>query len=276
MKLKSTILTTLLLSFAAQLNAAESPGPISIETYGTYGSYSGSVERKNFSAESVFIDYATEAFGANVGVKRWDLSRTSSLGDLNGTDTSVLLYARKKVGNEGYWGLTAGATYLSNNDIDTDKTLIPYVAIAYKTPDGGNYFDVGYSSMKFSDTTTSQYSATWGTALFNRYVWAQTKVYYNNLSQNTQGENDSFALEERVTWYVVPDKFSLTLSGLIGQSVEGYVYDILKNSVGLTAIWGLTPSLSLFANATHETYEKQSIDDNYSATYGTVGLKYRF
>lgn len=285
MKLKSTILTLGVLSFAAQLNAADAPAPISIEAHGTYGSYAGSVERKNFSAENVAIDYATEAFGASAAVRRWDLSRTNSLGDLNGTDTNVLLYARKKVGNEGYWGVNAAATYLSNNDSNTDKTLVPYGAIAYKTSDGGNYFDVGFASMGFSDTTTSQYTATWGTALFNRYVWAQTRVYYNNLSKKAQGVNDTFAVEERVTWYVVPHKFSLTLSGLTGQRIYGYdpdlriVYslaDILRDSVGLTATWELTPSLNLFADATYETYEKQSINNKYSATYGTVGLKYKF
>lgn len=285
MKLKSTILTTLLLSSAVQLNAAEQPWPISIETHGTYGSYAASDERKNYSAEVVAIDYATEVFGASAAVRNWNLSRITALGDLDGTDTNVLLYARKKVGNEGYWGVTAAATYLSNNDNNTDQTLVPYGAIAYKTPEGGNYFDVGYASMGFSDTTASQFTATWGTALFNRYVWAQTRLYYNNLSDNVQGEGETLALEERVTWYVVPHTFSLTLSGLVGQRIYGYdpdlriVYslpDILRGSVGLTATWEITPSLNLFADASYETYEKQSINDNYSATYGTVGLKYKF
>lgn len=285
MKLKSTILATLLLSSAAQLNAAEQPGPLSIEAHGTYGSYAASDERKNYSAEVVTIDYATEVFGASVAVRNWDLSRITALGDLDGTDTNVLLYARKKVGNEGYWGVTAAATYLSNNDNNTDQTLVPYGAVAYKTADGGNYFDVGYASMGFEDTTNNQFTATWGVALFNRYVWAQTRLYYTDLSNTVQNVNQTFALEERLTWYVVPRTFSLTFYGLVGQRIYGYdpdtriVYslaDIQKGSAGLTATWELTPSLNLFADATYETYEKQSINDHYSATYGTVGLKYKF
>lgn len=285
MKLKSTILATLFLPFTTQLNATEQSGPLSVETHATYGSYAASDERKSYSAEVVAIDYVTEVLGASAAVRDWDLSRTNSLGDLDGTDMNVLLYARKKVGNEGYWGVAAAATYLSNNDNNTDQTLVPYGAISYKTPEGGNYFDVGYASMGFSDTTTNQYTATWGVALFNRYVWAQTRLYYNDLSKKVQGVNNTLALEERVTWYVVPHKFSLALSGLIGQRIYGYdpdlriVYslpDILRDSVGLTATWEITPSLNLFADASHETYEKQSINDHYSATYGTVGLKYTF
>lgn len=285
MKLKSTILTTLLLSSAVQLNAAEPPRPISIEAYGTYGSYAGSVERNNLTSETVAIDYTMETFGASAAIRNWDLSRITSLGDLDGTDTNVLLYTRKKVGNEGYWGVTAAATYLSNNDNNTDQTFAPYGAVAYKTADGGNYFDVGYASIGFEDTTNNQFTATWGVALFNRYVWAQTRLYYGNLSNTVQDVSQTIALEERLTWYVVPHTFSLTFYGLVGQRIYGYdpdtriVYslsDVQQGSAGLTANWELTPSLGLFADVAYEAYEKQTINDNYSATYGTVGLKYKF
>jgi hypothetical protein len=72
---------------------------------------------------------------------------------------------------------------------------------------------------------------------------------------------------------------------MAGERVYGYdpdlglaysLPDIQKLSAGLTANWQLTPTLSLFGDVSYGTYEKRTINNSYSATYGTVGLTYKF
>ena len=283
--MKSTIFTLCLLCFTAHLCAAEETSPFFAAAQTTYGSYNGSAERKSLLTEAGTLGYATDTFGATVIVRNWKLYRISMLGDLSGIDTNVSLYAWRKVGTAGSVGATAAVNYLTGNDSNTDQKVVPYGAITYKTPDGGQYFDVGYAYMGYSDTTVNQVTSTWGVALFDRYVWAQTRLYYHNLSTEVQGKGQTTAVEERLTWYVVPSTLSLTLSGMVGQRIYGYdpdlkitytLSDIQKGSVGLTGTWQMTPALTLFGDVTYATYEKRSINNSYNAVFGTVGLSFNF
>jgi hypothetical protein len=283
--MKSIIFIFLIVCCTAHSGAAESSAPLSLTAQTTYGSYGGSAERKDLVSEVATLAYETGQFGASVAVRNWKLFRTSPLGNLSGITGNASLYARKKIGTEGFVGASTALTYLTGNDSNTDRILIPFGAITCKTPDGGQYFDIGYAVMDYRDSTANQVTATYGIALFDRYVWSQTRLYYIDLSKPVQGKGLTFAAEERLTWYVVPAVFSVTLSGMVGQRVYAYdpdlriaytMPDIQRESGGLTATWEITPSLRLFGDVTYETYEKRSINNSYSATYGTVGLTYTF
>jgi hypothetical protein len=283
--MKTTIAQFCILLCTAHLCSAEQETPISVTAQTTYGSYNGSDERKSLLSESVTAGYATEAFGATVNVRNWKLFRTGALDTLNGIDTNLSLYVREKTATNGYVGTNLALTYLTGNDSNTDQKLVPYGATSYLTPDGGQYFDAGFAYMGYDDTAVQQYTATYGVALFDRAVWSQTRLTHNRLSTEVQGKKSTTAVEERLTWYAAPSLFSLTLSGMAGERVYGYdpdlglaysLPDIQKLSAGLTANWQLTPSLSLFGDVSHGTYEKRTINNSYSATYGTVGLTYKF
>jgi hypothetical protein len=283
--MKSVIFTFCLLCFTARLCAADETSTFSAAAQTTYGSYNGSSERKSLLTEAVTLGYATDNFGATATVRNWKLCRISLLGDLSGIDTNVSLYGWRKIGTAGSVGATAAVNYLTGNDSNTNRKVVPYGAITYKTHDGGQYVDVGYAQMGYSDTTVNQLSATWGISLLDRYVWAQTRLYYGNLSTQLQGKGQTTAVEERLSWYVVPSTLTLTLSGMVGQRVYGYdpdlkmtytLSDIQKGSVGLTATWQITPALVLFGDVTSATYEKRSINNSYSAVFGTVGLNFNF
>ena len=274
----------ILFSFA-HLCSAEQVAPLSVIAQTTYGSYSGSDERKSLLSESVTAGYATEGFGAAVNVRNWKISRTETFGNLNGIDTNLSLYVREKNAADGYVGTNLALTYLTGNDSNTDKKILPYGAISCLTQDGGQYFDVAFAYMGYDDTSVQQYTATYGVALFDRYVWSQTRLIHNRLSTEVQGRKSTTAVEERLTWYALPSVFSLTLSGMAGERVYGYdpdlgiaysLPDIQKLSAGLTAAWQITPSLSLFGDVSHGTYEKRTINNSYGATYGTVGLTLKF
>jgi hypothetical protein len=208
-----------------------------------------------------------------------------TLGNLSGVDTAVSLYGREKLGTAGYVGGTAALTYLTSDDSNTSRKFLPYGAISCLTPDGGQYLDFGFAHSEYTDINVNQYSATFGMALFDRYLWSQTRLYYNNLSSAVQGKGHTLAVEEQLTWFALPGKVSLTLSGRFGQSIYGYnpdsgiaytMPDIQKDSGGLTASWNITPSLRMLGDVAYERYEKSSINNSYSATYSTLGLAYKF
>lgn len=283
--MKTTIAQLYILFCTAHLCSAEQVAPISVTAQTTYGSYSGSDERKSLLSESVTAGYETEEFSAAVNVRNWKLSRSGTLGSLNGIDTNLSLAVREKIAPGGYVGTNLALTYLTGNDSNSDQKVVPYGAISYLTPDGGQYFDAGFAYMGYDDTSVNQYTAAYGVALFDRYVWWQTRLTHNRLTTEVQGKKSTTAVEERLTWYAVPSVFSLTLYGMAGERVYGYdpdlgiaysLPDIQKMSAGLTAAWQMTPSLSLVGDVTHGTFEKKTINNSYSATYGTVGLTFKF
>jgi hypothetical protein len=272
-------------TLSAQFASAEEAAPISVTAQSTYGAYGGSAERTSLLSETVTFGYAAKEFGVSAAARNWKLSRISTLGNLSGIDTNLSLYAKNKLASGGYVATNLAATYLLGDDSNTSGKFVPYTAISYETPEGGQYFNVGYAYMGYSDTIANQLTATYGLALLDRYVWAQTRLYYNNLSNVVQGKGNTLAVEERLTWYVVPEIVSLTVSGMIGQRVYGYdpdlgiVYtlpDIQIGSGGVTATWNISPAIRLFADVTYESYEKRSISNSYNATYGTVGLTFNF
>jgi hypothetical protein len=284
--MKTAIISLSLLCSTPQLSAAaELSVPLTVAGQTTYGFYSGSDERKSLLAEAVSVGYATDVFGAAVAARNWKLTRVSTLGNLSGVDTAVSLYGREKLGTAGYVGGTVALNYLTSDDSNTNRKFVPYGAISCLTPDGGQYVDFGFAHSEYTDTNVNQYSATFGMALFDSYLWSQTRLYYNNLSSTVQGKGHTLAVEEQLTWFALPGKVSLTLSGRIGQSI--YVYnpdsgiaytmpDIQKESGGLTASWNITPSLRMLSDVAYERYEKSSINNSYSATYSTLGLAYKF
>jgi hypothetical protein len=284
--MKMTIISLCIFGLSSQVSAAEElSAPLSVAVQTTYGFYSGSDERKSLLAEAVSAVYATEEFGASVAARNWKLTRVSTLGNLSGLDTNVSLYGREKLGTAGYVGGTVALNYLTSDDSNTNRKFVPYGAISCLTPDGGQYVDFGFAHSEYADTNVNQYSATFGISFFDRYLWSQARLYYNNLSSTVQGKGHTFAMEEQLTWFALPGKVSLTLSGRIGQSIYGYnqdsgiaytMPDIQKESGGLTATWNITPSLRMLGDVVYERYEKSSISNSYGATYSTLGLAYKF
>jgi hypothetical protein len=283
--MKSTCLTLCLLSFASHLYAAEKPAPLSLTAQTTYGFYGGSEERKSLLAEAVSLSYEGESVGVSVNGRNWKLTRTGTLTNLSGFDTNASLYLREKTAADGTFGVIGAATYLTSDDSTTNQKIVPFGAVTWKSANGGHYLDIGYASMDYRDVAARQYSATYGVSLFDQYVWSQTRLYYNNLSQSVQGKDSAVSVEERLTWYAIPSTLSLTLYALAGQRIYGYdpdlriVYtlpDIQKVSGGLTANVDISPTFSLFGDVTYETYEKKSISNSYSATYSTLGLTFKF
>lgn len=267
------------------VSAAETQGPLALTGQFTYGSYSGSVERKNITSETLNLSYIPQPdYGISVNFNHSNLKRNTPLSDDTTTKPGLTLFKYFKIG-EGNLGGRFTGTNVTSDDTNSDNTFIPYGAIMFKTDDSSKYFDLGYAYSGYRDTKVNQYTLTGGFELFNWWAWAQTRIYYIDLSNVVQGENNTFAVEERLTFYVIPKELSLTLYGLVGHRIFAYdpdlglVYnlpDIQKGSVGLTVEYNVTKKLTAFGDVTYEAYKNDDIHDSYYGTYGTVGIKYKF
>lgn len=265
--------------------AADAAAPFSVLGQVTYGSYGGSVERKSITSETGSFSYNPSSdFGATINANHNDLIRKEGLDNIGTTSGGATLFKFFDAG-PGLLGGRATAVYVSSDDRNSDHTLIPYVSLMFKTRDQKVYFDVGYANSGYRDATVNQYTATAGFSLFKDWLYSQTRVYYIDLSRNVEGRGNAFSVEERLSYYAVPKKLTLSLYGLLGRRIFAYdpdlgiVYnlpDYQHGSVGFTASYNITPTLVAFGDVTYEAYRNNDISNSYHATYGTVGLKYGF
>ncbi len=266
--------------------AAESEGPFSVTGQFTYGSYSGSVERKSITSETLNAAYnPAPDFGANINLYHSDLDRKSPLDNEATTNFGATVFKFLQLGNRGSIGGRFSGTYVTSDDKNSDDTFIPYFSIMYKTPDSSKYVDIGYANSSYRDTTVNQYTLTGGIALFNWWTWSQTRIYFIDLSKDLQGKGSTFAVEERFTYYAIPKKLTLTGYVLLGQRIFAYdpdlglVYnlgDVQKGSGGVTASYNFTKQINAYADVTYEAYKNETINDRYDAIYWTVGVRYKF
>lgn len=266
--------------------AAEIEGPFSVTGQFTYGNYSGSTERKSITSETLNAAYnPAPDFGANINLYHSDLVRRSPLENEATTNVGATVFKYFQAGNSGSIGGRLSGTYVTSDDKNSDNTFIPYLSIMYKTPDSSKYVDIGYANSSYRDTTVNQYTVTGGIELFNWWTWSQTRLYFINLSKNIEGKGNTFAVEERFTYFAIPKKLTLSAYVLLGQRIFAYdpdlgiVYnlgDIQKGSGGLTASYNITKNLTAFGDITYEAYKNGTISNNYYGTYWTVGMKYRF
>jgi len=270
---------------AAPLFAADDEATCSFAAQSAYGFYDRSIERKRYFSDGFTLGCTPDDAGAIVGVNNWELTRERPQNDLKGTEYRFSVYEYKKSEDAGSVGMALALTYLTGNDENTRRTVVPYVAFMYRTEDAKAYYDVGFAQSDYLDASSRQFTVTGGRSLFSGYVWSQTRLYYIDLSNEVQEKDYTMAVEERLTWFLVPEKFFLTLYGLLGNRIYSYdpdtglVYslpDIESGTVGLTLAYDIAPGFRLFADVTHKSYAKPSINDRYTATYGTVGLRYSY
>lgn len=280
------IVISVVVSMTVPALAAESEGPFTVTGQFTYGSYSGSVERKSITSETLNVAYnPAPDLGLSLNLNHSDLLRKAPLDNIATTNVGATAFKFFRIENAGSLGGRISATYVSSDDRNSDNTLIPYVSLMYKTADSGKYVDIGYANSSYNDTTVNQYTLTGGIELFDWWTWSQTRLYFIDLSRDVQGKGSTFAVEERFTYYAIPKKLSFTLYGLIGQRIFAYdpdlgiVYnlsDVQKGSAGLTALYNFTKDLTAYADVTYEAYKNETINNNFHGVYWTAGMKYRF
>ncbi|MBI5326794.1 MAG: hypothetical protein HZB80_00620 [Deltaproteobacteria bacterium] len=266
--------------------AQEKGQAVSLSGHGTYGAYSGSTQRDNIISETLNLSYIPNPEnGLNLTVKNSSLNLKSPLNDINGTNIGAEYLWTPKTEKGSFIGGKVGALYINSDDQNSDNTFIPFLAMLYKSPDLRKYFDFGYARTAYNDTTANQFTVTGGVSLFNDFVWSQTRLYYIDLTQMVQGKKNTFAVEERFTYYAIPEKLSLTLYGMLGQRIYAYdpdlqtaynLSDIHEGSAGVSLNYNLTKSVSVYGDVTYEYYNNNNIDDKYNVQYSTAGISISF
>jgi len=253
----------------------------------TYGDYMKSIERDYILTERVNLSVIPDlTSGLTFHFENVKLSKNAGYEDINQNQYGISGYKAVPVeAVNGYLGGRLDVQYLNSDDALTDNTAIPYVAFTYKSNDGGLYLDLGYAHSAYNHPDVNQYTATVGASLLNGKSWSQTRFYVIDLNETTQGQNTTYAVEERLSYYVVPDKLTLSLYGLLGERIFAYdpdiyeVYnlaDVQKGSLGGTVSYQLTPALKVLGDLTWEAYKNHDINDDYSVLYGTVMLSMKY
>ncbi|MDI6744787.1 MAG: hypothetical protein QMD07_05355 [Thermodesulfovibrionales bacterium] len=288
MKIKSAVILLTSLLVSAMAFANEPHQSLSLSGHVTYGSYSGSQQRDSILSETIKLSYMSfdkNNYGLDISLKSSVLNRKQPLSDIDGFNADIAYFLFYKLNDGNYLGGRIAVHHISSDDNNSDNTLIPYVSAAYKSSDGSKYFDAGYAHIDYDDTIAKQYTATGGFALFNRKLWSQTRFYYNDLSKMVQSKNNAFAVEEKIAYYAIPKKLTLSLYALFGERLYAYdpdlgiaynVADIQKGSAGFSAVYNITERLEAYADITYERFKNSDINDKYGVTYYTGGLKYTF
>ncbi|MBU0600220.1 hypothetical protein KKB84_00245 [bacterium] len=248
----------------------------------TYGSYSNSNQRESIISETMNCSYLINSssipvFNSNLDFKlcQSNLTRKFPLSKIKGISSSLTYSCLEQLKTTDYLGARISATYIKSDDKNSNNTLIPYGSLIYKSSDFSKYLDFGYSRTAYKDTTIDQITLTGGTALFNWRTWLQTRLYYISLNKKVQEKDRVLAIEERFTYYAIPQRLSLAFYGMLGKRIYAYdpdleaaynLSDIQKGSGGLSATYNLTKALSMFGDITYEAYENKDISNDYSVT----------
>ncbi len=259
---------------------------ISLSTSGTYGRYSESQQRDKIISESLSLSYTAPLIaGLNLSVKRSSLTRKSPLAAIDGINTDLSYYELYTRPSGSYIGGKAALHHISSDDDNSDGTTIPHLSISYKPASLLSAFELGLTHTPYKDATAQQVSAMYAMALFDQYVWSQTRVTYIILSNPIQTKNNTTAVEERLSYYVVPDEITLSFYALFGERIYAYdvdlgtaynLPDIQKGSLGVSLNYKLEDEMSLFVDLTQEQYYNVDIGDGYLARYFTVGGAIQF
>ena len=280
-------LLALCLVSAPVVLTAEEPAVISLSTQITLGSYNNSAERSGYISEILALTYQRpDDCSVTVTIKDSTLNWKQSPGGIHTVEPGIGLTRWITISPEDLIGITVAATRSTGDDSNSDQMIVPYVSIMGKRRDGSASVDLGYARSNYTDTTVNQVTASYGFSFFDSRFWSRTRLYYLDLGDRpVEGMNNSTAIEQKLTWYAIPQKLSLTFSVLAGRRIHGYdpdiaavytVPDIQYGSGGVTIGYSVSPALHLYGDASYESYRKPSITNNYSVTYGTVGLMYVF
>lgn len=260
--------------------------PIAVSAQGTYGSYANSVQRARITSEILRISYVPDDdYGAGVKLNTYVLKRKAQLDDITGTNLGVTMFWTPKTEEGDFIGGVISVLSMKSSDSTSDKALIPYAAIIYKSPDLRHYFDAGYAQTSYVGSSANQVTLTSGSSLFQDWAWSQTRLYYITVTKQAQNSERVYALEERFTWYALPRELSFSLYGMLGQRIYAYdpdlqtaysMPDVQTGSAGLTVVYNLSSSITVYGDVTREWYNDKDIADRYRATYGTLGMTFQF
>ena len=276
----------LLSALPASVHAAGVAPAVSLSGQATYGAYGGSEQRKDIFSESAALVYQPPTgMGASILGRDETLHRKDGLSTVRETDAGLSLFETAGIGRDGYLSVCGSFTRIFSDDRDSDRTNILYGAVSGKLPESSLYLDLGVARSGYASTSARQVTATAGFQLFDPRLYLRTRLFYINLSSPVEGERNSVALEERLYWYLLPGRLTLTLYGLAGRRVHAYdpdtgipytQPDIQRGSAGLTALYAVTPALRLYLDETGEAYRNDSIDNRYIGVYSTLGVAYTF
>lgn len=290
MKAGKSLVLLVCLSFVREpvLHAAEKSSVMSLSGQATSGNYSNSRERSGYSSGIVAVNfYKINEYAARLTLKRSNFEWKGGYGSIQTIEPGLSLTRWMDLSSGNLFGVTvAGNFVFSDDDPNSDGMIIPYVNLMAKNREGSRYLDVGYARSDYTDTTVNQITASYGFSFAHSRIWSRTRLYYLDLGDRpVEGMSNSTAVEQKLTWYMIPEKLSLTLTGLLGRRVHGYdpdiaaVYiqpDIQRRSGGVTLGYSVSRNLHLFADASYESYRKPSINDDYGITYATAGVIWVF
>lgn len=282
-----TIMAMGLITSFALPSTGVAAGKVNVSGGVTYGSYSGSQVRDNLLKETLNLSYTSEDYtgGGTIHFENVTLENNRGYDDIDQYQYGISGYKSVLVDGVGYIGGRVDLQYLDSDDQLTDNTAVPYFALTFKSLDGKYYFDAGYSYSNYDNPDIDQYTGTVGISLLDGMVWSQTRLYYIDTSEKTQGENSTFAVEERLSYYAIPKILTVSIYGLVGKRLYAYdpdifsVYnlaDVQQGSLGGTVSYQLNTAWSVLGDVTYESYENDDLDDDYSITYFTVALNYGF
>jgi hypothetical protein len=287
---KSIILKGLVLilfiCIAIPVAAEEKSDEFFISGQGTYGSYSNSKYRYYLYSERLTLSYAKGdgEFGAGLTAADSHIFMNLSKPKIDGIDVGGTLFLTPKISGGNYIGGKISLLRIQSSDKNSNDSYIPYVSFIFKPEDLSHYFDVGYARTTFMDTTANQFTLTGGIALFDYWVWSSTRLYLINLSQMISNKDKVFAVEERFTYFVVPQKFNITLNAMLGQKIYAYnpdsnssynLSDIHNGSIGISANYNISERFIVFADISSEFYkfvEYGKSDNDYYIVYYTGGI----
>ncbi|MBI3795284.1 MAG: hypothetical protein HY280_11250 [Nitrospinae bacterium] len=248
--------------------------------------YTSSTQRASLTTSAVSVRYQeAEEWGFGLDANNSLLTLNSNLGTIAGAVYSGTLTSAMVNDKDGVFGIRGTVTSLTSDDSNSNGAVIPYFALYYKTPDKRGYVDVGYSYTGYVDTRIGQYTLTNGMELFTWWLWSDTRVYYITLRNVVQKRSNTLAVDERLTAVVVPNRLSISLYGLAGERIYAFdpdinvpynLPDVHKGSVGMTVVVNAIKGLSVVGDATYEMYRNETISNDYSVLYYTLGLTYRF
>jgi len=270
----------------SNLFAQEVASPLSLSTSATYGDYLGSDQRAKIVSESITLSYIpTVSSGLNLALHHSSLTRKSPLSNINGNTANLSYYEFLTTSSGNYIGGKGALHYVSSDDSNSNGTTIPHLSVSYKPASLLSAFEIGLARTPYVDTTAQQVSVMAATALFDQWVWSQTRVYYNNLSNSIQNKDHTIAVDERLTYYVIPKKLTLSLYGLFGERIYAYdvdlgtaynLPDIQKGSLGISLNYNLNDNIGVFTDLTQEKYDNVTIPNQYRVRYLTFGVSAQF
>ena len=271
------------------------PQTVSVTNQATHGPYSNSTQRKSITSGAISLIWLPNlemAMGLKVHTSH--LNRKPPLPDIQSQSSTLSLTWVPQSPTGHYNGVRTAVTYLdvvneseltNPADKNAEETFVSYLSLIYKPPDLSRSFDIGFTQGKYHDTEMRQSTVTIGSYMLNYWVWSQMRLYHVDLSNPVQGEDHSNAFEEKLTYYAIPQKLSLTFFVLFGERIYTYdpdlqiaytLPDIQRGSTGLSAIYNITPRLNFFGDLTYETYQNRVIQNDFTVLYETVGLTYIF